>query len=225
MFSSEDVSRRLAVCNMDWDRVRAVDIFILLNSWKPANGVIKSVTIYPSEYGLKQIELRKTARSSARNDQNRSSRKISKWYLRTRWSSTSNYVCRNGKSSGQQSEVEAEEEPEDPEIKSDDDDDNINPQTFNEDDDPDTTDPATRERLRKYQLNRLKYYYAVVECDTVENCRENLRRMRWARVRDQCRSSRPSLRTWRRQIRFFDSSPWSMHWIARSISVQTDSLP
>ena len=44
---------------MDWDRVRAVDIFLLLNSWKQADGSIKSVTIYPSEYGLQQMELEK----------------------------------------------------------------------------------------------------------------------------------------------------------------------
>ncbi|CAF0742358.1 unnamed protein product [Rotaria sordida] len=141
---SDEVSHRLAVCNMDWDRVRAVDIFLLLNSWKSADGVIKSVTIYPSEYGLQQIEAEKkfgplpgTTKPVITTDQ-------------------------NGTDSGHQSE--AEEEPEEPEIKSDDDDDEPN---FNQDDDPDTTDPIMRERLRKYQLNRLKYYYAVVECDSI----------------------------------------------------------
>ncbi|CAF0874366.1 unnamed protein product [Rotaria sp. Silwood1] len=171
---SDEVSRRLAVCNMDWDRVRAVDIFILLNSWKPSDGVIKSVTVYPSEYGLQQMEAEKKCGPLP--------------------GSTKPVITtdQNGIDSGHQSE--AEEEPEEPEIKSDDDDDEPN---FNQDDDQDTTDPIMRERLRKYQLNRLKYYYAVVECDSVATA---------ARIYEECDGLEYETSAVRLDLRFIPDS-------------------
>ena len=41
----EEATRRVAMCNMDWDRVSAKDIFILLHSFKPTTGVIHSVKV------------------------------------------------------------------------------------------------------------------------------------------------------------------------------------
>ncbi|XP_040169401.1 ESF1 homolog [Anopheles arabiensis] len=105
---TEESTRRLAVCHMDWDRIRAVDVMVLLSSFLPPGSAIKSVTIYPSEYGkqrMKEEEERGPQELTVRTIEN------------------------------------SDEEEEDEEVQ--------------------------KERLREYQLNRLKYYYAVVECDSV----------------------------------------------------------
>ncbi|KAK3600603.1 hypothetical protein CHS0354_001132 [Potamilus streckersoni] len=104
------VSSRLAVCNMDWDRVKAMDIYVLLNSFKPPNGIIYSVKIYPSEFGLQRM-----------------------------------------KEEEQRGPIELAE------VKD-------TKHTHNTEDAEGSS--YHEEKLRQYQLNRLKYYYAVVECDS-----------------------------------------------------------
>jgi hypothetical protein len=50
------VSRRLAVQNMDWDRINAADVYVLLNSYTPKDGKLESVTIYPSQFGKERLK-------------------------------------------------------------------------------------------------------------------------------------------------------------------------
>jgi len=42
----------VALQNCDWEKLKAVDLLMILESFKPSQGVVKSVTIYPSDYGL-----------------------------------------------------------------------------------------------------------------------------------------------------------------------------
>ncbi|XP_017571978.2 ESF1 homolog [Pygocentrus nattereri] len=105
---SEEMSRRLAVCNMNWDRIKAKDLLALLNSFKPKDGVVLSVMIYPSEFGKERMKAEQT-----------------------------------------QGPLELTCLPDDP--------------------DADTEEQRIyREKVRDYQFKRLRYYYAVVECDSVE---------------------------------------------------------
>lgn len=41
--------------NLDWDKVKALDILKVLNGFKPSGSVIKEVTVYPSEFGKERM--------------------------------------------------------------------------------------------------------------------------------------------------------------------------
>ncbi|RXG69725.1 ESF1-like protein [Armadillidium vulgare] len=123
-------TNRFAVCDMDWDNVKAVDLFVLFSSFIPAGNCLKKVVIYPSEYGKARMaeeeisgpqELVKLATSinGKNNDDFSNLEKIKKGIL----------------------------------------------------DENDCASSVELEALRRYQRNRLKYYYAVVECDSVETAR------------------------------------------------------
>ena len=97
---TEEATKRLAVCNMDWDRVGADDLYLALSSFCPPGGRLLKVSVYVSEFGKKRL---------AEEDQ------------------LGPVELRGDSKRKKESEAEA------------------------------------MERIRKYQVNRLKYYYAVAE--------------------------------------------------------------
>lgn len=113
---TEEATYRLAACNMDWDRIRAIDLMVLFNSFLPPKGLIKSVVIYPSEFGKQRI---------------------------------------------QEEEVKGPVELVESKL-SDDEDEGI--ENENEE-----GSGYHMEKLRQYQLNRLKYYYAVITFDSANS--------------------------------------------------------
>ncbi|KAG0716584.1 ESF1 [Chionoecetes opilio] len=120
---------RLAVCNLDWDRINAADLMVLFSSFCPLGGSVKTVTIFPSEYGQQRM---------AEED-------------------LSGPQELTASSHGKKREEEEEEEGREV-----------------------TVDLDKLEKglflfwflaLRRYQRNRLRYFYAVLECDTLETAR------------------------------------------------------
>lgn len=49
-----DASKRLAVMNLNWDCINSSDLFVLFSSLSPKPNMIKSVYIYPSDFGIKE---------------------------------------------------------------------------------------------------------------------------------------------------------------------------
>ncbi|PWA79792.1 NUC153-like protein [Artemisia annua] len=106
-------THRLAVVNLDWSQVQAVDLFVVLNSFLPKTGQILSVSVYPSEFGLKRMEEEAVKGPVGLFDDE------------------------NGKN------------------------------TKDDSDESDDDEEIDNEKLRAYELSRLRYYFAVVVCDSV----------------------------------------------------------
>ncbi|XP_049382188.1 pre-rRNA-processing protein ESF1 [Solanum stenotomum] len=100
-------TKRLAVVNMDWGRVKAVDLYMLLSSFLPRGGQITSVAVYPSDFGLKRMEEEAVHGPVGLFDEEKA-----------------------------------------------------------KDEDSDDDEEMDNEKLRAYEMSRLRYYYAVVECDS-----------------------------------------------------------
>lgn len=53
---AEEASSRLAIQNCDWDNVKALDLLMIMQSFCPAGVAVKAVTIYLSDFGKARIE-------------------------------------------------------------------------------------------------------------------------------------------------------------------------
>lgn len=51
-----DATKRLAIMNLNWETINSKDLFVVFTSLSPKANSIKSVAIYPSEFGMKEQE-------------------------------------------------------------------------------------------------------------------------------------------------------------------------
>lgn len=131
----EDATRRLAVVNLDWDNIRAVDLMAVASSFSPGEGRILDVTVYPSEFGRERME-REEIEGPPRE------------------------IFAKNKKEESESDLGSEED-------SDSEDERIKNELLQEDQGEEFDSKA----LRQYQLERLRYYYAVITADSADTAR------------------------------------------------------
>lgn len=122
-----EVTKRIAIVNLDWDHVKSTDLFALFSSFLgEEGGSIVNVAVYPSEFGKERMQQEETEGPPKE-------------------------LFKSTKNSDSESDSEDS-----------DDDERIKNELITEGDDQDFDSDA----LRKYQLDRLRYYYAVMECSS-----------------------------------------------------------
>ncbi|KAK1836391.1 hypothetical protein QBC39DRAFT_337973 [Podospora conica] len=131
-----EVTKRIAVVNIDWDHIKAVDLMALFTSFVPAGGRVEKISIYPSEFGKERMQ---------REELEGPPKEIFK------------------KSRGESdSEPDSEDEGSDAEsnFSGFDSDEEVKKELLQEGNDQDFDSDA----LRTYQLERLRYFYAIIVC-------------------------------------------------------------
>ena len=136
-------TRRLALVNLDWGQLRAVDIHALLQSVVPAKGggALLRVTVYPSNYGLARME------EEARHGPTR----LFEAAVRASAAAAAAAAARSaGSGSGRRRGTAGM----------------LQPAKTARGGAEEDTPVLDKELVRKYELNKLKYYFAVAEFDS-----------------------------------------------------------
>ncbi|KAK7754131.1 pre-rRNA-processing protein esf1 [Diatrype stigma] len=131
-----EVTKRIAIVNLDWDHIKSTDLMALFSSFAPKGGRIERVSIYPSEFGKERMQ---------REELEGPPKEIFK---------------KGGQSKEEESEPDSEDDSDEDNDEDEDDDEQIKKEIIKEGDEDDFDSDA----LRAYQLDRLRYYYAVMVC-------------------------------------------------------------
>ena len=126
-------TKRLAIQNLDWENIHAVDLFMILNSFCTGTQKVTKVEIYPSEFGIKEME---------KENLNGPDEQIY----------NKDYKPKKKKNKKENKNENEEDE-------------NSNENSFDSSENSEGYDPI---ELRKYELKKLKYYYAVIYCDSIQ---------------------------------------------------------
>ena len=140
-----EVSSRIAVVNLDWDNIKAADLMAVFSSFLPTNGRIRKISIYPSEFGKERMQHEeldgppKDIFGSAKQDTLQDEESPSP---------EEKEVTEEEEEGNEGDEAEYEK---------------IKNSIITED----QGQEFNSAKLRRYQLERLRYFYAVLDCSSV----------------------------------------------------------
>ncbi|KAI4283654.1 MAG: hypothetical protein L6R38_002016 [Xanthoria sp. 2 TBL-2021] len=133
-----EVTSRIAVVNLDWDNIHAADLMAVFSSFVAGAGAIQKISIYPSEFGKERIQ-------------------------REEMEGPPKEIFSHSKMHSEPEEQESEFEDQDDDGSGpEEDDEQIKKSLLQEE----TSQDFDSAKLRRYQLERLRYYYAVLICSS-----------------------------------------------------------
>ncbi|KAK9828879.1 hypothetical protein WJX72_002532 [[Myrmecia] bisecta] len=153
-----DETRRLAIVDLDWERIRAVDILAVLRSFLGKHHAIECVTVYPSDYGLERMK--QEAVLGPQGIYSKKKRDAAKKAKRAKQAPAQ-------ESGSDQEEDDSDAADSDSGADEDDGASEEAPPGKAAEADSDSGDEVNQKKLQLYERSKLRYYYAVVECNTV----------------------------------------------------------
>lgn len=145
-----EITHRIAIVNLDWDHIKAVDLMALFSSFAPTGGRIEKLSVYPSEFGKGRMQ---------REELEGPPKEI---FKKSKGGDGESREALGSDSEGDELGQDQDDELDD--LGSDEEANDL----IKEGDDKDFDSDA----LRSYQMDRLRYYYAVMVCSNASTAQK-----------------------------------------------------